>query len=327
MKTWSLIAGLAAIAFQLDSVRTPSSALLVLNKDEAVLAIVDPATRRVVGRVTTGDGPHEVAVTGDGRIAYVANYGAGSPGRTISVIDVPSQKELRRVDLGSLRRPHGIAVAGDKVYFTAEANRTIARLDRATNQVDWRFDTEQAVTHMVVVSKDLTKIFTANIGSDSITIVERGADRNAWSKTTVPVGRGPEGIDLSPDGRELWAAHSQDGGVSIVDVSEKKVIQTLNLRTRRSNRLKFAPDGRLVLVSDLDGGELVVIDAAARREIKRVRLGANPAGIQIAPDGKRAYVALTGDNAVAEIDMATLEETARIATGSGPDGMVWAERR
>lgn len=327
MKTWSLVAGLAAIAFQLDSVRTPSPALLVLNKDEATMAIVDPATRRVVGRVKTGEGPHEVAVTSDGKLAYVANYGARSPGRTISVIDIPSQEELRRVDLGPLRRPHGIAVAGDKVYFTAEANQTVARLDPATNQIDWRFDTEQAVTHMVVVSRDLTKVFAANIGSDSVTIVERGADRNAWSKTTVPVGKGPEGIDLSPDGRELWTAHSQDGGVSIVDVAGKKVIQTLNLRTRRSNRLKFAPDGRLVLVSDLDGGELVVVDAAARREIKRVRLGTNPSGILIAPDGRRAYVALTGDNSVVEIDMATLQETARIATGSGPDGMAWAERR
>src|ERR1700674_5639585 len=81
-------------------------ALLVLNKDENALAIVDPVAMRVVGRVPTGEGPHEVTASSDGKFAFVANYGARNPGNTISVIDIAAQKELRRVDLGPLRRPH-----------------------------------------------------------------------------------------------------------------------------------------------------------------------------------------------------------------------------
>jgi YVTN family beta-propeller protein len=142
----------------------------------------------------------------------------------------------------------------------------------------------------------------------------------------VPVGKGPEGIDVSPDGAQIWTAHSRDGGVSIIDIATKKVIQTLQVGTKRSNRLKFTPGGKLVLISDLDGGELVVLDAASKREIKRMKLGRSPEGILVAPDGSRAYVAVNGDNWVAVLDLKTLEVTRRISTGS-PDGMAWTERR
>src|SRR5436189_2354485 len=96
--------------------------LIVLNKDEAALVIVDPQSKQVVGRVATGEGPHEVAVTDDGAQAFVGNYGTGpNPGRTISVIDLAGRRELRRVELGALQRPHGVFVFDRKLYFTAEA--------------------------------------------------------------------------------------------------------------------------------------------------------------------------------------------------------------
>jgi YVTN family beta-propeller protein len=254
------------------------------------------------------------------------NYGSGeNPGRTISVIDLVAQKE-HRVDLGPLRRPHGMAFADGKAYFTAEVNKLIGRLDPASNQVDWLLGTGQNTTHMVLLSKDLSRIFTANIGSDSICIIERGANPLNWNETVVPVGKGPEAIDMSPDGREIWTAHSRDAGVSIIDIAAKKVTQTLDLHTKRSNRLKFTPDGKRVLVSDLDSGELVVVDVAAHKEIKRMKLGRAPEGILMAPDGGRAYVAVSGENYIAVIDLNTLEATGRISTGNGPDGMAWAKR-
>ena len=299
-------------------------ALLVLNKDENALAIVDPVARKVLGRVPTGEGPHEVTASADGTLAFVANYGARNPGNTISVIDIAAQKELRRVELGPLRRPHGIAFADGKVYFTAEVNKLIGRYDPASNQIDWLLGTGQNGTHMVLLSKDTNRIFTANIGSDSISIIERASVPLGWNETVIPVGKGPEAIDISPDGKEVWTAHSRDGGVSIIDIAGKKVIETFNIQTKRSNRLKFTPDGKLVLVSDLEGGELVVLDRAARKEIKRMRLGRNPEGILMAPDSSRAYVALAGDNEIAIIDLKTLESTGRISTGAGPDGMAWA---
>jgi DNA-binding beta-propeller fold protein YncE len=314
-----------ATSAALIAAETPSPALLVLNKEEATLSIVDPSTLKIVGHAPTGEGPHEVAASSDGKLAFVGNYGGKTPGSTISVIDLIGQKEIRRVDLGVLRSPHGMFFADGKVYFTAEVNKIVGRYDPAGNQVDFLLGTGQNTTHMVIVSKDTSKLFTANIGSDSISIIER-AGANGWNETVVPVGKGPEGMDVSPDGAQIWTAHSRDGGVSIIDIAGKKVIQTLQLGTKRSNRLKFTRDGKLVLISDLDGGELVVLDASAKREIKRMKLGRSPEGILISPDGERAYVAVNGDNYVAVIDLKTMEITGRIPMGS-PDGMAWADGR
>jgi YVTN family beta-propeller protein len=306
---------------------TPSPALLVLNKEDSALAIVDPVAGKVVGRVPTGEAPHEVTASADGKLAFVANYGARDAGSTISVIDLAAQKELHRVDLGPLRRPHGITFADGKIYFTAEVNKLIARYDPAINQIDWLLGTGQNGTHMVLLSKDRNHIFTANIGSDSIAVIDRVSGPLGWSETVIPVGKGPEGIDVSPDEKELWAAHSRDGGVSIIDLAGRKVIDTINVGTKRSNRLKFTLDGKRVLISDLEAGDLVVLDAPSRKEIKRMKLGRNPEGILMAPDGAHAYVAVAGDNHVAIIDLKTLEVTGHISTGSGPDGMAWAEGR
>jgi YVTN family beta-propeller protein len=298
--------------------------LVVLNKEDATLVTVDPATGRILGRVPTGDGPHEVTVSADGKTAFVGNYGTASgPGHTISVIDLGAMKELRRFDVSPLRRPHGVFFADGKVYFTAETNRIVARYDPAANQIDWLLGTGQVSTHMVWVTPDATRMYTANIGSDSITIIERGANALTWNQTVVPVGKGPEGFDVSPDGRELWAAHSRDGGVSIVNLEQKKVVGTIDLQTKRSNRLKFAPDGRLALVSDLDAGEVLVLDVATRKVTKHIPLGKMVEGILMQPDGSRAYVAVNGDNYIAVIDLKTLTVTGRIEPGKGPDGMAW----
>ena len=316
---WFLIAtGLLA--------ETPSPALLVLNKGESSLAIVDPASNKVVGRVTTGDSPHEVVVSADGKLAFTSNYGSSTPGNTISVIDLASQKEVKRVNLGPLSRPHGLFYSGGKLYFTSEVCKLIGRYDPATELIDWLLGTGQNSTHMVLLAKDGNTIFTANIGSGTISIIER-AGQAGWNETVVPVGKGPEAIDLTPDGKQIWTAHSQDGGVSIIDVSSKKVVQTLNLKTQRSNRLKFTPDGKLALISDITAGEVVVVDTASRAATKHIAAGKGPEGILIVPDGSRAYVSVAGDNNVALLDLKTMAITGRINPGNGPDGLAWAERK
>lgn len=305
---------------------TPSPALLVLDKEDNMLSIIDPATAKTVARIPTGEGPHEIAASDDGKMAFVANYGGRTAGNTISVMDLVAQKELHRMDLGALRRPHGIIFAEGKVWFTAEQNRLIARYDPVANQIDWLLGIGQNGTHMLLFSKDRSLLFTSNIGSDSTTMLQHGSDPYAWSAANVSVGKGPEGGDLSPDGREYWAANSGDGSISIIDVATKKVAQTVDIHTKRSNRLKFALDGKLVLVSDLAGNELIVLDASLRKEIKRLNVGRQPEGILIHPDGAHAYVALAGEKTVAILDLKTLEVSARIPTGNGPDGMAWAER-
>lgn len=314
-----LFVTLAAMAADL-----PHPALLVLNK-EGNLAIVNPATRRVVGRVRTGDDPHEAAATEDGRLAFVSNYGsAAAPGHTISVIDLAAQKEIHRLDISPLVRPHGLFVSGGKLYFTAEVSKAIGRYDPATNKIDWILGTGQNTTHMVMVRPDEREIYTANIGSNTISIIDRTGQID-WNQTPVEVGKGPEGFDITPDGKELWAAGSRDGTVSIVDLFTKAVKMTLRVQTKRSNRLRFSPDGRLVLITDLDAGDLLILARDTRKELKRMPLGRQPAGILIEPDSSKAYVAVTGDNYVAIIDLKSLELANRINSGTGPDGMAWVK--
>jgi YVTN family beta-propeller protein len=313
-----------AVAAPVPTAQTGSARLLVLNKEDANMAIVDPVSGSVLGRVPVGQGPHELVTSTDGRVAFASNYGTGpAPGRTISMIDLASMKELRRIDVSPLSRPHGLAFANGKLYFTAEADKKIARYDPSANQIDWQFETGQATTHMVLPTRDARTLFTSNIGGDSVSAIQQGAD-GAWTQTVIPVGKGPEGIDLSPDGREVWSAHSRDGGVSIIDVASRKVVQTIALGTRRSNRIKLTPDGKFALVSDLDAGEIVVLDASARKEVRHIPLGKAPEGILIPPSGGVAYVAVNGDNYIAVLDLKTWQVTKKLTTGTGPDGMAWA---
>src|SRR5688572_33293933 len=103
--------------------------LLVLSKAENTLAVVDPDSLEVLRKVPVGEGPHEVVVSADGKTAFVANYGNQKPGNTISVIDIEAGKELRRVNLGPLTRPHGLYECGGKVYFTSETSCAVGRYD------------------------------------------------------------------------------------------------------------------------------------------------------------------------------------------------------
>jgi len=314
---------LVLCAMAAGSAAAQSPTLLVLEKEAAALAFVDPESGKVDARVPVGESPHEIVASADGKLAFVANYGSRNPGMTISVIDVPGRKEIRRVDVLPLQRPHGIAFLDGKVYFTAEANMAVARYDPAANKVDWIMGTGQSATHMVMVGAGGNTLYTANIGSDTISVLEQTPGSRPWHTTVIPVGKGPEGFDISPDWKQLWAAGSQDGSVTVVDLAARKAIGTIDVHTKRSNRLKFTPDGRRVLVSDLAGGELVVVDTSTRSEIKRLNLGRSPEGILIVPDGSRALVAVAGDNNIAVIDLKSLEVSRRISTGAGPDGMAW----
>src|SRR3954471_18676979 len=118
------------------SAQRPTPRLLVLNKDDAALAIVDPSAGEVLGPVGVGGGPHELVTSTDGKLAFASNYGTGpAPGRTISMIDIAAAKEVRRIDVSPLRRPHGLWFAQGKLYFSAEADKKIARYDPATDKI------------------------------------------------------------------------------------------------------------------------------------------------------------------------------------------------
>lgn len=298
--------------------------LVALNKTDATLAIIDPATMKITAKVPTGDNPHEVVLSADGKTAFVANYGAQTPGNSLSVIDVATAKELRRVDLSPLFRPHGLQVIGGKLYFTAETNRMIARYDPAANKIDWVMGSGQNATHMIAGSADEKKFYTANIGSDSITAFEFQNVPPAASRIThIPVGKQPEAIDLSPDGKEVWAGLNVDGMVEIVDTATYKSLQKINIGGR-PYRVKFTPDGKLVVCTMIAAKELLIIDSVTKKELKRIKLESTPLGIVFSANGKIAFVSAGQPDAVLKINLDTGEVTGRVETGKLPDGIAVA---
>jgi len=147
-----------------------------------------------------------------------------------------------------------------------------------------------------------------------------------WNQTVIPVGKGDEGFDVSPDGRELWTANAQDGTLSIIDIATQRLTSTLDGKIFGANRLKFTPDGKLVLISSLRSSDLVIYDGASRKEFKRVNIGHGAAGILTDPDGTRAFVACSPDNYVTILDLRTLSVTRHLDVGGEPDGLAWAVR-
>ena len=329
--TSTLLSSLAILTLaHVAGAQAPSAPrLLVLLRNASALAFVDPASGKVLGRVPVGVDPHEVAVTPDGSMAFVA-----SPREGISVIDVRAMKELRRVNTGALSAPHDVLYAGGKLYFTAEGYKTIGRYDPAADKVEWMLGIGQDGTHLLVLAKDQQTMWVPNRGSNSISVIDGVAGGPPRFKTTaIPVpGTTPEGLDLSPDGRELWTATRGDGGVSIIDTATRRVIQSLNLKLTDANRLKFTPDGSKVIILDGGTGTLIVLDAASRKEIKRLKVAprdTGDGGVFVMPDGSRAYLGLRDDHSVVVVDLKTLEIQSRFAMGpdSGPGCINWAALR
>ena len=348
--TASPIAVLLMASFATTHLRaqTSSSSLLVLEKTDNMLAIVDPVALKIVARVPAGKDPHEVAASSDGKLAYISNYGGlDSDLHTISVVDLAARKALPAIDLGPLRSAHGLDYVDGKLYFTAETNKVIGRYDPGTQRVDWILGTGQDRTHMVWAAPRGAFIVTSNVSSGTISIIQQILPegpgltpppnaRKTWEVTNVWSGNGSEGFDVSPDGREIWAANAQDNTVTIIDAARTKV-KRVPISVRGVNRLKFTLDGKRVLVSGLGGPSIagqgsaspnvVVIDVTTRKEVKQLSLGGGSAGILMQPDGARAYVAVSAANKVAVIDLNTLQVTGEIETGRGPDGLAWAAGR
>jgi DNA-binding beta-propeller fold protein YncE len=311
---------------------SPAGWLLILSKQAHTLNIVDPATLQIVATAPVGDDPHEVVASSDGRTAYVSNYGGGTL-HTLAVVDLVARKPLDPIDLGALHGPHGLTFVGGKLWFTVEGSKAIGSYNPTAKNIDWVMGTGQNRTHMIYVSADERHIVTTNVSSGTVSLVEKvefrppaGPSRTDWDETVVPVGSGSEGFDVAADGKEIWVANAGDGTISIVNRAEKKVIQTIDANARSANRLKFTPDGRYALVSTIRGSDLVILDAAARKVIKRLPIGTGAAGIEMEPNGQRAFVACTPDNYVAVIDLATLAVAGKISNIGQPDGMAWASQ-
>lgn len=341
--------------------QTPSPALVVTGSDkkpsDSVLQIIDPVAKKVVARVPLSGHPHQVAVSPDGKFAYVTEIASGSqwlnyptagepkstaplPEDTISVVDLVAQKEIKVINVGPGSEPHDITINRGKVYFTAEGYKEICRYDPATDQIDWRAGVGENRVHQIVLTKDGTKLFAANIGSDTVAALlpwdpaidvqpySLGHAPPPYNQTLIHVGKGPEGIAMSPDEKEVWVLTRGNGGMVIIDTSSRKVLQTIDLNTKDPLRIAFSPDGKTVLIDDAQSGDILILDAATRKEIKRIKaVGKQIHALVFRPDGALAYAMSEADDLVGIIDMKTLELTDHISVGPGSDGMVWVVRK
>ncbi len=306
--------------------------LVVVNKSNHLVALVDPATYATVATVPTGKGPHEVAVSPDGRFAYVSDYGSFTflrdqeqqpPGNSITVVDLKARKVKATYPLGQYTQPHGIWVSkdGKLVWVTTEGAQSVLELEAATGKILHTWQTGQQTSHMVVPTPDEKKLFVANIGSGSVTVIERATDK----VTSIPTAAGAEGIDVSPDGREVWVSSRIANSISILDVATHRILATITSGGQFPIRLKFTPDGKQVLVSNAQSNKVAIFDAKARQLVGEVEVGSVPVGILITPDGRRAFVANTNSHHVTVIDLGSRKVVTKFATGQEPDGMAWAK--
>jgi DNA-binding beta-propeller fold protein YncE len=326
---------------------TPKRALLALSKTDHMLAVIDPATLKTVARIPVGPDPHEVIASSDGKTAYVTIYGGGSL-HELDIIDLIAQKPLVSLDTRPLFGPHGLTFADGKAWLTAEGSKSIGRYDPATGKLDWSMGTGQDRTHMIYVTPDAKRIYTTNVSSGTVSILidtlvqggppggqgapnsqgppPGGRPHEEWRQTLVPVSRGSEGFDVSPDGTQLWTAASEDGTISVIDLQAKKLSAKIDAHVQGANRLKFTPNGKQVFISSLGTGDLVIYDAISQKEVKRLKIGHGAAGILMDPVANRAFVACSADNNIVVVDLKTLEITSRFDVGGVPDGLAWAEQ-
>ncbi len=331
----------AAMAASAPDSSPASGTFLILNKSDATATLLDRATGEARATIPTGTGPHEAAVSADGKTAVACNYGSGpQPGSTLTVIDLPSRAKIRDIDLGEYQRPHGIVwISSSAVLVTSETKKALLEVDVFQGKVIRAIETGQQVSHMVAVTPDRSRAFVANIGSGSVTAIDlaKGA-----ALKSIPTGAGSEGIDVSPDGKEVWVGNRQGDSIAIVDALTLEVKATIPCATFPI-RVKFTPNGRSVLVSNAQSGDVAVFDSATRKEVRRIALAGKategaegrlfgrqfgdspvPVGILVTPDGKNAVIACANADVLAVLDLEKWVVSGQLQAGHEPDGMAFS---
>jgi YVTN family beta-propeller protein len=312
-----------------------AATLIVANKAEATVSLVDLGSGKVAATLPVGTGPHEVAVSRDGRLALIANYGTGpQPGSTLTLIDVPGAKVVKTIDLGEHRKPHGMVWIGDsRALVTSEAGKALLEVDTDAGKVVRVLITGQEVSHMVAVTPDGSRAFVANIGSGGITAFDLKEGKKIADVSTAA---GSEGIAVTPDGRQVWVTNREADSVTVLDTATLKVVKTFEVPSFPI-RAEVTPDGKRVLVSLAKSGDVAVFSTSLTLE-RRIPLEAPPTadrggrlldfgnssvpiGIEIAPDGKHAYVAHANADQISIVDLAEWKKVGSLTAGKEPDGM------
>lgn len=303
----------------LSTLRPDRGVVLVANQQSADVSIIDLATGTMT-RVPVGTGPHEAAISPDGRWGVATIYGTQVPGNQLAVLDLATKAVVRTIDLGEYTRPHDVEFipgTATKVLVTSEATRRVVRVDVATGTIESTIATDAQGSHMVGITADARRAFTANIGSGSVTELDLGTGTLVKQ---IPVAPMTEGIAVTPDGREVWVGSNQLGTVTVVNAASGTVAATLP-GFRVPYRLTTSPDGKLVIVCDPEGSRIAIIDRATRTVVGEVAGLGSPRGVMVAADNRTALVTLGTEHAVAVIDLVDRRVIRTIAVGQSPDGV------
>jgi YVTN family beta-propeller protein len=315
--------------------------LVVLNKAEATASLIDLKSGNVVATVKTGTGPHEAAVSKDGKFAIATNYGTQeAPGNSLTLLDLTSRTAVKTIDLGEYKRPHGIQWLpdGKHVAVTAEENKALLLVNTETGQVQKKIETGQEVSHMVRLTPDATRAYVASIGSGTVTVIDLNKGE---AIKVIPTGKGAEGIDITPDGAWIWVTNRGADTVSVIDASSLQIVKTLDSKSFPI-RAKATPDGKKVYVTNAKTGDVTVFDAVQHKELQKIPIPVDavdtqgrlfggqfgnssvPVGILIHPDGKRAFIAHANADVITILDLESGKPSGKLKAGKEPDGMAYS---
>lgn len=296
-----------------------SGTLVVTNKGANTASIIDVAGGRIVATVPVGRGPHEVAMSHDGRLAVATNYGDQRANNSLTLIDVAAGRAVQTIDLGQYSRPHGAHfLPGDSlVSVTSETTGNVILVRIPDGNVTAVIPTNQGGSHMVTLMAPDGRAYTSNGRSGSIT------ELNLLSRTTgriTEVAPRVEAIQINPAGSEIWVGSNELGTVTVINAMDGEVRGTLTGFTW-PYRVAFTPDGMRALIPDLTGHTLRAFDTGNLEEAWNIPLpGAGPEGI-VAVNNSTAYLSLSAQDVVAVIDLADGSIIRRLPTGSRPDGI------
>jgi YVTN family beta-propeller protein len=338
--TASLLAAHLLVAPEIAAQR---GTLIVSNMNDHTATIIDAATSRVLATVPTGEGPHEVAVSHDGRTALVSNYGVrGKPGNSITVIDVARAAVARTLTLEGYQRPHGMAfLPGDTIVaVTSEVASAVLLVDVRSGRVTDTVQTRGRASHMIALTANGMQAYVANIADNTVSALAMrrsgtatGAGAGRDSARLIRVARTPEGLAVSPDGAQLWVGSNRDSVVLVIDARRGMVVDTLR-GFGLPYRMAVTPDGKTAVITDPVNGDVRLVPTANRRAMRSVAMprdsllataevpgSPSPEGIALSRDSRWAFVTLQGRNRVVTIDLARGVITASAPTGTWSDGV------
>jgi YVTN family beta-propeller protein len=312
--------------------------LVVANQEAASATVLDAATLKSIATLPVGVGPHEVAMSPDGRWAVVTNYGDRTvEGRTLSVIDLAGEpvSVVRVIDLGQYHRPHGVAFvsAGTKLLVTSETSQRLLLVDFVSGRVDTAMVSNGKGTHMVTVQRDGRRAWTSNVADGTVT--EYDVDTRS-TRRTFKVAPNVEGIAATPGGVQVWVGSNEAKTVTILDGATATSIGTI-VGFGMPYRVGSSRTGRVIVVSDPIANKIFMYDTGTRRELGQVDLSketgvgkpttgtsAGPEGITFDPITDLAYVTLHGTNQVVAVDLVARKVVGFGDVGTGPDGIAFS---